>query len=1410
MKREDAKRVAELSNRYSKALIRNSNGRLDVLEDLITRVATETCRDYFGLQVDDPDAFAEWAMSISALLFADPFGNKATRRLALNGAARVRAAIDRSIATKKSLFGSASEETVLGRLLHRQSSDQALTDARICAILVGLVTGFIPTNTLAAGKIMEELLRRPEVMRKAMELATAAREFQDRHSDAGASNSAKNALEKILLEAARLNPALAPGQWRYARKQAVIGSGTSGERRLPQGSVLMVATMSALRDSAGGIANPGHFDPERDPSSVELMFGSGIHWCLGEHLARAQITEVFMVLLSQTAVRVAGDKWGRMRWVGPFPRRLEMEFQPVVSQRTQTMITVCAPLAEAGHKQIMEEQLNRLGNPANSRLTQILHQTNIIHFASLSLINAGNDQEPAYHLLLELNADGSQQAAIDTFATACHAALDPIFQHTAGGHLGLRSVLQNYALDVRPRPWGAIGLNYNGNPELSVPDIHMQASLAELARDALDLFMRDHVRFGNRAMQALNYVRDIINQNPMFLNAAHDKRYAALGPLLARGAELRDFLVIPSRKRLKLCEWRDRTKAEAIGSFLTSSDIVPFAIPVMVFALSLIGVIFFNMGWADWASAPGRILVAVVAGLAGTALILFLAVAIFLGILRFKESRDVPQDENPTLGNIENIRRAENHPGFEQNHFLAVTPLKSGWFRKLTLAMALWGIKQLIVHAFRPGFVLNMGTIHYAKWFRLPGRDKLVFLSNYDGSWESYLEDFIMKAHQGQTAAWSNGVGFPLTRFLILDGAQDGDRFKRWVRRQQVPAQFWYSRFPSLTSDQIRDNALIHDGLARAITDTAARNWLDCFGSMPRPDYAIETEEAQSLVFRGYKHFQYALFALIRLPEEQRHWSAWFERLSPGIGSRAYTGQNPDPCAITFGDHPFSLDPRLRKRAMFVGFTAAGLKRLGVPSDADQDGIASFPSTFNLGMANRGEILGDLDEAASSGWRWKDAARIDEEKEEHPLARVADAILLIYAESVEECDRALQDHANALGGMNAFLHLIQTTPSSHGLDHEHFGFRDGISQPVIKGTERFSKGVLSRDIVEPGEFILGYRNNQRYYPPTPVVRAESDRLAHLPSVITDAPSKFPSFGGNPAVRDFGRNGTFLVVRQLRQNVAGFEHFTQTKAQELRHNYGGLDEVVGAKINAQWIAAKLMGRWRDGTPLVRRPGSDKGDDDDFQPDEGSGNVESEDSCVKRSLRTKAAPFARLATGENDFAYGIDDPQGFHCPFGAHIRRANPRDSLQPEDPEQQAITNRHRLLRRGRTYEYQPPNESDVEKGLLFTCICADLDRQFEFVQQTWIASPSFHGLTEEPDPIVASKSGRFTIPTRAGPIRLQGIQNFVQVRGGGYFFLPSLSAIRYLADLQSIALKKLQSAAPVQHTCLGVAEEQKQ
>lgn len=1400
--RSDAKLVSDLSARFARALIRTSGGRIDVMKDYITRVATETCVRYFGLTVEDPDAFAEWAMSISSLLFGDPFGDPATRTLALNGSARIRNVIDQSI-----LDNQMSGDTVLGRLVALKGKDATLTNGRIRAIMVGLLTGFIPTNTLGAGKILQELLRRPDAMSEAMRLARSARKLDEANRDNPQfENPHKAALQKILFEALRLNPPLTPGQWRYAKAPARIGN-----KQVPENSVIMVTTMSALRDRRRpGLDESGEFRNGRDPVFADLAFGGGPHECLGKHLAMAQITEVFVLLFSQTNLGPSKDSWGsRIRWTGPFPRRFDMSFDPETAPSTQAMVTICAPLA-VGKDEILSQkaaeiqrQIAELRNPAGDAMRKLLDATGIVHFASLSLIEAGDAKEPAPHLLLELNVDGSREAGIQAIADADapHGTLHSIFQNTPKGKAGLANILSAYVIELQTHPWGAIGLNFNGTPEFPVADIEMQDELAKFARRALNFYMSFHSGIGNRAMQALRFVRMFMHHPDSYkrvlLEPAQQQELQEMADAARR---LEDFLIVPSRRRLAISEWKDCTRKEAFYKFLKSWDYLRLVLPVIAVAV-LFGIAIF-LATAAGAAMPlglaGRITLALIGGPAAALILLALLVAGFLALLRYHEIRDIPDDENPNLEDVRRIASVENPRGFAQNHFMAVTALKSGWFRKLTMALSLWGIKQMVLYYFRPGFVLNMGTIHYAKWFRIPGRDKLVFQANYDGSWESYLEDFVMKAHQGQTAAWCNGVGFPRTKFLINEGAEDGDRFKRWVRRQQVLAPFWYSRYSHLTTDQIRTNALIHSGLARASTDTAARAWLDCFGSIPRPDYAIETDEVQSLVFRGQRYLPCATYALLQLPGTRQARVKWLEALEPG-GIAPHAGgtlqQTDQYCAITFGDHPYSTDPEFRNMATFVAFSAAGLLKLGLADPTKHDGLGSFPNTFNLGMANRGRSLGDFGDAASTKWRWADTSDIAGDEGDGRKPPAVDAVLLIYADTRDACELALKKHL-ALLGADALVHAIPVEPPTDGLrydkegraaikalpdedakaeqgtarskrdadavSYEHFGFRDGISQPIIRGTQRFSKGAQEHDIVEPGEFILGYRNNQGYYPPTATVRAESDVRGHLPTVLADIPSRFPTFDGeNTAARDFGRNGSFLVVRQLAQDVPEFMKFLDQASKTLGDEYGGLAGAVGAPITAQWLAAKMMGRWPDGTPLVDRPGA------------------------SREENPRKHPQA-----DNNFLFGADDPQGLHCPFGAHIRRANPRDSMQPDDPSQLSITNRHRLLRRGRPYQYKPEGSDKPEKGLLFTCLCADLDRQYEFVQQTWVQSPSFHGLRDEPDPVVASPDPEtprvFTIPTSSGPVRVRDMKSFVTVRAGGYFFLPSRSAIQHLVDINRV------------------------
>ena len=149
-------------------------------------------------------------------------------------------------------------------------------------------------------------------------------------------------------------------------------------------------------------------------------------------------------------------------------------------------------------------------------------------------------------------------------------------------------------------------------------------------------------------------------------------------------------------------------------------------------------------------------------------------------------------------------------------------------------------------------------------------------------------------------------------------------------------------------------------------------------------------------------------------------------------------------------------------------------------------------------------------------------------------------------------------------------------------------------------------------------------------------------------------------------------------------------------------------------------------------------------------------------------------------DNDFLFGTENPQGLRCPLGAHIRRANPRESFHPGSREQIEITNRHRIIRVGRSYVPEPGQRP----GLFFMCLNGDIERQFEFVQQTWVGGSSFHGLSDERDPLIGGRSEAkvYTIPKSDGPMRLKDLPSFVRTRGGGYFFLPGRRTIEYLAS----------------------------
>jgi Dyp-type peroxidase family len=383
-----------------------------------------------------------------------------------------------------------------------------------------------------------------------------------------------------------------------------------------------------------------------------------------------------------------------------------------------------------------------------------------------------------------------------------------------------------------------------------------------------------------------------------------------------------------------------------------------------------------------------------------------------------------------------------------------------------------------------------------------------------------------------------------------------------------------------------------------------------------------------------------------------------------------------------------------QNRWVTVAFTWNGLRALGV----DDISLATFPEEFKQGMVARAPMLGDTGESHPDHWVGNLAS---------PNVH---AIAILFSRDEAAKQRAQSEHAKLVAQCEgvellSWLDLNATPPFDHA--HDHFGYRDRLSQPAIEGSgEEPTPG--SGAALKPGEFILGYPD-------------EDGPPANLPQ---------------PAV--LSRNGSFMAYRRLEEHVARFRDF-------LRANSKSPQEE-------ELLAAKLMGRWRSGAPLVLAPEVD-------DPELGAD--------PRRN---------------NDFNYKEMDPFGYAVPLGCHMRRMNPRDTA--------ANMNRRRMIRRGATYGPHLPDgapDDGVERGIAAFVICASLIRQFEFAQNVWVNDRNFHELGNERDPIIGHQDGtlEYKIPKR--PIRrtIKGLPAFTTVRGGAYFFLPGLNALRYLAGLGS-------------------------
>ena len=244
--------------------------------------------------------------------------------------------------------------------------------------------------------------------------------------------------------------------------------------------------------------------------------------------------------------------------------------------------------------------------------------------------------------------------------------------------------------------------------------------------------------------------------------------------------------------------------------------------------------------------------------------------------------------------------------------------------------------------------------------------------------------------------------------------------------------------------------------------------------------------------------------------------------------------------------------------------------------------------------------------------------------------------------------------------------------------------------------------------------------------------------------ILGYPDETGSLPPMPKPEILGRNSTYIVFVKLHTRVAAFRQF-------LRANASSPEEEA-------LIGAKMVGRWQSGAPLVL--------------------------CPERDDPELGADPSR----NNDFLYYEDDLRGFKCPAGSHARRMNPRDALKDDTG---VDTRLHRMIRRGTSYGPMLPEgvleDDGADRGIAFVFVGAHLKRQFEFVKTQWVNEGVFIGASQEKDPLVGPNDGigTFTIPQKPIRRRLHGLPSFVVNRGGEYFFVPGLRALRWLADLET-------------------------
>ncbi len=317
---EDIPAIADMAKKFAEDIIANHSGKkLDAVQDLITLVPTRICRKYYGIPIeqDQEVEFGQWAIALSTFMFGDPTNDPKYRKVALAATQPLRVLLDHAIVAARQ--GQADPNTVVARLVAKQSTNPNLTDDIICAHLIGMITGFVPTNTMAAGHMLEALVGEGKFLwwNRRKFIGPAQEAIRQRDDDL---------LARCLFETLRFKP-INFGPFRVATQDYTIaGGGFLGlwPKRIRAKSNIIASTQSAMFDGRR-VERRYHFDPNRI-SSQYMLFGSGVHVCLGLFIAKAQITQTFRALLSQKNLRRVKGSKGKLTRLGPFPEHLFVKF----------------------------------------------------------------------------------------------------------------------------------------------------------------------------------------------------------------------------------------------------------------------------------------------------------------------------------------------------------------------------------------------------------------------------------------------------------------------------------------------------------------------------------------------------------------------------------------------------------------------------------------------------------------------------------------------------------------------------------------------------------------------------------------------------------------------------------------------------------------------------------------------------------------------------------------------------------------------------------------------------------------------------------------------------------------------------------------------------------------------------